>query len=108
MAREHGVHHSTVARVWIDHEIKPHRHKTFKLSRDVNFVSKLIDVVGVYLSPPQNAVVLCVEEKARFRLWIAPSPACRWRKGAVALGLTTTSATAPQRSSRRWMSPQAG
>ncbi len=63
MARSEGVHHSTVARVWQDHELKPHRHQTFKLSRDLNFAAKLIDVVGVYLSPPEHAVVLCVDEK---------------------------------------------
>jgi len=77
MAREQGVHHSTVARVWSEHGIKPHRHKTFKLSRDANFIPKLVDMVGIYLSPPQNAVVLCVDEKARSRPWIAHNPACR-------------------------------
>lgn len=81
MAREHGVHHSTVARVWIDHEIKPHRHKTFKLSRDVNFVPKLVDVVGVYLSPPQNAVVLCVDEKSQIQALDRTQPGLPMKKG---------------------------
>lgn len=65
MARSLGVHHSTVARVWQDHGLKPHRHKTFKLSRDPDHAAKLVDVVGVYLSPPEHAVVLCVGEKSQ-------------------------------------------
>src|SRR5271157_3268041 len=63
MAKEQGVHASTVARIWQEHELKPHRQKSFKLSRDPKFVEKLLDVVGIYLNPPQHAVVLCVDEK---------------------------------------------
>jgi transposase len=81
MAREQGVHHSTVARVWSEHEIKPHRHKTFKLSRDVNFIPKLVDVVGVYLSPPQNAVVLCVDEKSQIQALDRTQPGLPMKKG---------------------------
>ena len=81
MAREQGVHHSTVARVWSEHEIKPHRHKTFKLSRDVNFIPKLVDVVGIYLSPPQNAVVLCVDEKSQIQALDRTQPGLPMKKG---------------------------
>jgi transposase len=81
MAREQGVHHSTVARVWSEHEIKPHRHKTFKLSRDANFVPKLVDVVGIYLSPPQNAVVLCVDEKSQIQALDRTQPGLPMKKG---------------------------
>ena len=81
MAREQGVHHSTVARVWSEHEIKPHRHKTFKLSRDVNFLPKLVDVVGIYLSPPQNAVVLCVDEKSQIQALDRTQPGLPMKKG---------------------------
>ena len=81
MAREQGIHHSTVARVWREHEIKPHRHKTFKLSRDPNFVPKLVDVVGVYLSPPQNAVVLCVDEKSQIQALDRTQPGLPMKKG---------------------------
>jgi transposase len=81
MAKELGVHHSTVARVWSDSGIKPHRHKTFKLSRDPNFVSKLVDVVGVYLSPPQNAVVLCVDEKSQIQALDRTQPGLPMKKG---------------------------
>ena len=81
MAREQGVHHSTVARVWSEHEIKPHRHKTFKLSHDVNFLPKLVDVVGIYLSPPQNAVVLCVDEKSQIQALDRTQPGLPMKKG---------------------------
>jgi transposase len=81
MARELGVHHSTVARVWDEHEIKPHRHKTFKLSRDANFIPKLVDVVGVYLSPPDNAIVLCVDEKSQIQALDRTQPGLPMKKG---------------------------
>lgn len=81
MAKQQGVHHSTVARVWNDNQIKPHRHKTFKLSKDPDFVPKLVDVVGVYLSPPQNAVVLCVDEKSQIQALDRTQPGLPMKKG---------------------------
>lgn len=81
MAKEKGVHHSTVARVWSDNQIKPHRHKTFKLSKDPDFVPKLVDVVGVYLSPPQNAVVLCIDEKSQIQALDRTQPGLPMKKG---------------------------
>lgn len=81
MAKRQGVHHSTVARVWSESEIKPHRHKTFKLSRDANFVPKLVDVVGIYLSPPQNAIVLCVDEKSQIQALDRTQPGLPMKKG---------------------------
>jgi transposase len=53
--------------VWEEHQLKPHLRKSFKLSRDPRFLEKLTDVVGVYLTPPQNAVVLCVDEKSQIQ-----------------------------------------
>lgn len=81
MARAQGIHHSTVARVWSEHGIKPHRQKTFKLSRDVNFIPKLVDVVGIYLSPPQNAVVLCIDEKSQIQALDRTQPGLPMKKG---------------------------
>jgi transposase len=63
LAQVQGVSKNTVQRVWQEHNLKPHLRQSFKLSRDPNFLEKLTDVVGVYLTPPQNAVVLCVDEK---------------------------------------------
>jgi hypothetical protein len=65
-----------VQRIWREHGLQPHRQETFKLSRDPRFVAKLLDVVGVYLNPPQNAVVLCIDERARFRPWIVRNLGC--------------------------------
>ncbi len=67
LAQAHGVSKNTVQRLWQDHQLKPHRTKSFKLSRDPRFLEKLTDVVGVYLTPPQNAVVLCVDEKSQIQ-----------------------------------------
>ena len=65
MAEEQGVSKDTVNRLWQLHNIKPHLSRTFKLSRDAKFLEKLTDVVGLYLNPPQKAVVLCLDEKSQ-------------------------------------------
>jgi transposase len=57
----------TVARVWDRHGLQPHRVRTFKLSRDHQFVEKLTDIVGLYLNPPDKALVLCVDEKSQIQ-----------------------------------------
>lgn len=67
LARAQGVSKNTIQRAWQDHGLKPHLTRTFKLSRDPRFLEKLTDVVGVYLTPPQNAVVLCVDEKSQIQ-----------------------------------------
>lgn len=64
-AMEHGVSKSTVQRVWKTFELKPHRQDSFKVSNDPNFVEKVVDVTGLYLAPPENAIVLCVDEKSQ-------------------------------------------
>jgi transposase len=65
MAREAGVSKSTVQRIWSDNEIKPHRLETFKISNDANFEEKFWDVIGLYLDPPERALVLCCDEKSQ-------------------------------------------
>jgi transposase len=67
MAKAQGVSKATVNRIWQSYQIKPHRIKRFKLSRDPNFLQKLTDVVGLYLNPPQKALVLCVDEKSQIQ-----------------------------------------
>lgn len=81
MAKEHGIHASTVARIWQEHGLQPHRQETFKLSRDPNFVPKLLDVVGVYLNPPQHAVVLCVDEKSQIQALDRTQPGLPLKRG---------------------------
>jgi transposase len=64
MAKAQGVSPATVQRVWSARGLKPHLVKTFKLSNDKHFEEKLVDVVGLYLNPPDKAVVLCLDEKS--------------------------------------------
>jgi len=67
MAKAHGVSPATVQRIWSARGLKPHLVKTFKLSNDKRFEEKLIDVVGLYLNPPEQAVVLCMDEKSQIQ-----------------------------------------
>jgi transposase len=81
MAEAQGVHASTVCRIWQEHGLQPHRQETFKLSRDPQFVPKLLDVVGVYLNPPQQAVVLCVDEKSQIQALDRTQPGLPLKRG---------------------------
>jgi transposase len=65
IASETGISKSTVQRIWNTFGLQPHRHKSFKLSNDPFFIEKIRDIVGLYLNPPENAVVLCVDEKSQ-------------------------------------------
>jgi putative transposase len=67
LARVAGLSKSTVQRVWRAFGLQPHRHKHFKLSTDPFFVEKVRDIVGLYLNPPDNALVLCVDEKSQIQ-----------------------------------------
>ncbi len=67
MAREVGLTQSAVHRIWKAFGLQPHRQDTWKLSRDPLFVAKVRDVVGLYLNPPERAVVLCVDEKSQIQ-----------------------------------------
>jgi len=67
MAKAQGVSPATVQRIWSARGIKAHRVKTFKLSNDKRFEEKLVDIVGLYLNPPENAVVLCMDEKSQIQ-----------------------------------------
>lgn len=65
MARQVGVSPASVQRIWAANDIKPHLTRTFKLSRDPNFETKFWDVIGLYLNPPDRALVLCCDEKSQ-------------------------------------------
>ena len=67
MAKAQGISEASVRRIWKQHNLKPHLTKTFKLSRDPRFVDKLRDVVGLYMNPPEKALVLCVDEKCQIQ-----------------------------------------
>jgi len=67
MAKAQRLSEASIRRIWRMHNIKPHLVETFKLSRDKQFVEKLTDVVGLYLNPPDKALVLCVDEKSQIQ-----------------------------------------
>jgi len=81
MAKAHGVSKDTVNRIWQAHQIKPHRTRSFKLSRDPQFLEKLTDVVGLYLNPPTKALVLCVDEKSQIQALDRTQPGLPLKKG---------------------------
>ena len=81
MARAQGVSPATVQRIWDAQGLEPHRVRTFKLSRDKQFVEKLTDVVGLYLNPPDKALVLCVDEKSQIEALNRTKPGLPMEKG---------------------------
>src|SRR5258707_13343398 len=112
MARAQGVSPATVQRIWSARGLAPHRVKTFKLSNDKRFEEKLVDVVGLYLNPPEKAVVLCMDEKSQIQAYPGGEPGvcdggqesdltqssfCRGRviQGASATGLTAGDGASP-------------
>ncbi len=81
MARSAGIGVSSVQRIWRAHGLKPHLVKTFKLSNDPRFVEKLRDVVGLYISPPERALVLSVDEKTQIQALDRTQPGLPMKKG---------------------------
>lgn len=81
MAAVQGVSEATIRRVWKRHNLKPHLTKTFKLSRDKAFLEKLSDIVGLYLNPPDRALVLCVDEKSQIQALDRTQPGLPLKKG---------------------------
>jgi len=81
LAKAVGVSKSSVHRIWQRHDLQPHREKTFKFSRDPLLVEKVVDVVGLYLNPPENALVLCVDEKSQMQALARTQPLLPLRPG---------------------------
>ena len=81
MAKEKNISKDTVNRLWQMHNLKPHLSQTFKLSRDTKFLEKMSDVVGLYLNPPQKALVLCLDEKSQIQALDCTQPGLRPKKG---------------------------
>jgi transposase len=81
MARAQHLSQATVQRIWKQRNLKPHLVKTFKLSSDKHFVEKLTDVVGLYLNPPDKALVLCVDEKSQIQALDRTQPGLPMKKG---------------------------
>jgi len=81
LAADQGMSKSTVNDILRGHNLKPHRTKTFKLSRAPRFLEKLTDVVGLYLNPPDKAIVLCVDEKSQIQALDRTQPGLPLKKG---------------------------
>jgi len=81
MAKRHQVSHAFVRQVWNAHGLKPHLVKTFKLSTDPHFIEKLRDVVGLYLNPPEHALVLSVDEKSQIQALDRTQPSLPMKRG---------------------------
>lgn len=81
MAQSQGLSHVAIHRIWKQHNLKPHLTKTFKLSRDLHFVEKLTDVVGLYLNPPDKALVWCGDEKSQIQALDRTQPGLPLKKG---------------------------
>jgi transposase/transcriptional regulator with XRE-family HTH domain len=84
MAQRTGVSHTTVHRIWQAHALKPHRLETFKFTKDPRAEEKIRDVVGLYLHPPINAVVVCVDEKTQIQALERTQPLLPMRAGQAA------------------------
>ena len=100
MAKSQGVSKSTISNIWQAHNLKPHRVETFKLSRDPKFLEKMTDVIGLYLNPPEQALVLCVDEKSQIQALDRTQPGLPLKKGRC--GPMTTNAMELQLYSLRW------
>jgi transposase/transposase-like protein len=81
MAKAFGISPASVQRIWSSQGLKPHRTKTFKLSTDPRFREKLTDVVGLYLNPPDKAIVLCVDEKSQIQALDRTQPGLPMKRG---------------------------
>ena len=83
MARATGYAPSTIHRIWQAFSLQPHRSENFKLSKDPLFVDKVVDIVGLYLNPPEHALVLCVDEKSQVQALDRTQPLLPLRPGQV-------------------------
>jgi transposase len=84
MATKTGLSQTTISRIWRAFALQPHRTETFKLSQDPLFIDKVRDIVGLYLAPPDKALVLCVDEKAQIQALDRSQPLLPMRPGQVA------------------------
>jgi transposase len=103
MAAEVGLNQTAVHRIWKAFGLQPHRQDAWKLSRDPQFIEKVRDVVGLYLNPPERAVVLCVDEKSQIQALDRTAPILPMLPSTPSAPRTTTSATGPRASTPPWI-----
>ena len=84
MARHAGLSGGRVQQLWQANDLKPHQVRTFKLSSDPQFEPKFWDIIGLYLNPPQRALVLCCDEKSQCQALEQTSPGCLWASATSA------------------------
>ena len=84
MAKAVGLSHRSIQRIWAEAGLKPHLSRSFKLSNDPNFEEKVADIVGLYLNPPDKAIVLCVDEKSQIQALDRTQPGLPMKKGRAA------------------------
>jgi hypothetical protein len=108
MAKATRLSQSAISRMWRAFALQPHRVETFKLSKDPLFIDKVRDVVGLYLHPPDRALVLCVDENSQIQALDRTAPILPCGQARPSAARTTPAATAPRRCSRRSMSRPVG
>ena len=101
MAKASGLSVSTVHRIWNAFSLAPHRSETFKLSTDPQFVEKVRDIVGLYLDPPERALVLCVDEKSQIQALDRTQPLLPMRRGKIPIERECDAAIVSRRRSAR-------
>ena len=107
MAAEVGLSQTAVSRIWRAFGLKPHQQETWKLSKDPLFVDKVRDVVGLYLNPPERAVVLCVDEKSQIQALDRTAPILPMRPGIPERATHDYKRHGTAACTRRWTSPPA-
>ena len=107
LAAELGMSQSAVSRIWRAFGLAPHKQDSWKLSKDPLFVEKVRDVVGLYMDPPERAVVLCVSKKTQIQALNRTAPVFPMLPGAPARAATITSVTAPPACMPHWTWPPA-
>ena len=107
LARALGLNQTAVSRIWRAFGLKPHLTEAFKLSTDPQFIDKVRDIVGLYLNPPQAALVLCVDEKTQVQALDRTAPVLSLLPGTPSGPPMTTPAMAPPTCTPPWMGPRA-
>ena len=107
MAKATGMSQTAISRIWRTFGLKPHLEQTWKLSADPQFIDKVRDIVGLYLDPPERALVLCVDEKSQIQALDRTAPSLPIRPEPRPGAATIMCATAPPACSPPWTWPQA-
>src|SRR5438128_3067373 len=102
LAQATGLSRMTISRIWRAFGLQPHRTDIFKLSPDPLLIEKVRDIVGLYMNPPDHALVFCVDEKSQFRRWTARNRCCLYGPGNSSAAPTTTNAMARLPCLPRW------